>query len=121
MTLQKIIEILNAKVIVNLDDPNNVDIRRVCSSDLISDLLYFCSDLGASSTILITGLVQPQIILTAEMANIKAIVFIRNKMPVEKTIELARKKGIYLLVTNLSKFTTCGKLYMEGLESCPEN
>ncbi len=119
MTLQKIIEILNGRVIVDAGNLN-IDIRRLYASDLISDLLYFCSDSNAAGTILITGLVQPQIILTAEITNIKAIVFIRNKMPQEKTIELAKEKGVTLIVTNLSKFTSCGRLYMEGVESCSE-
>lgn len=117
MTLQKIVEILDAKVIADSCNLNS-EIETVCGSDLMSDVLYYCSNM--ENVLLITGLTQQQVVYTAEMAHLKAILFIRNKIPDAFTIELAIKKKICLLSTHLTKFTCCGRLYVAGLGSCSE-
>lgn len=117
MKLQKITEILDAKVIADSCDLNS-EIGIVCGSDLMSDVLYYCGNM--ENVLLITGLTQPQVVYTAEMAHLKAILFIRNKIPDALTIELARKKKVCLLSTHLTKFTCCGRLYAAGLGTCPE-
>lgn len=115
MELHKIIKLLDAVVIPDTDD-SEVDIQWAYSSDLMSDVLFF----AAADCILITGLTQPQVIRTAEIADIKTVVFVQNKNPDKETVELAKKKKIPLLVTPLSKFAACGKLYTEGLRDCPK-
>ncbi len=114
MTLRKAAEILEAEIVLaagNMD----TEIQTVCSSDLMSDLLHYSVK---SRAILITGLTNTQVIRTAEIADIKAVVFVLDKRPGSETIEMAGQKGIPLLVTKLSRFTACGRLYAEGLRSC---
>jgi predicted transcriptional regulator len=114
MTLKRVIEILEAEIVFNAGDMET-EITSVCSSDLMSDLLHFSSK---PKSLLITGLNNTQVIRTAEIADMKVIAFVLDKRPDKETIEMARQKGIPLIVTRLSRFTSCGRLYVEGLRSC---
>ena len=112
MTLLEIQVILDAHVLARKDDMS-VDIDRAYCADLMSDVLAF----SITSSLLITGLTNAQVIRTAEVADIKAIVFVQNKRPDGETIALADFKKIPLLVTDYSMFDTCGRLYEKGLRS----
>lgn len=114
MTIKRIAEILKAEIVFNAD-PLDFEIESVCSSDLMSDLLHFPT---RNKSLLITGLTNSQVIRTADISDIKAIVFVLNKRPDKDMIALAREKKITLMVSPLSRFTACGKLYSEGLRSC---
>jgi len=114
MTLGKVMEVLEGEVALNTGDMET-EILSVCSSDLMSDLLHFSSK---PKSLLITGLNNTQVVRTAEIADIKAVVFVLDKRPDRETVEMARQKGITLIVTRLSRFTACGRLYAEGLVSC---
>ena len=114
MTLEKVTEILEGEVVLNTGEMET-EILFVCSSDLMSDLLHFSS---RPKSLLITGLNNTQVIRTAEIADIKAVVFVLDKRPDREAVEMARQKGIPLIVTRLSRFTACGRLYAEGLGSC---
>lgn len=115
MKLKRIAEILEATFVSN---PDNLDIniQWACSADLMSDVLYYF----APNSILITGLIKPQVIRTAEIAGIKSIVFVQNKKPDKDTIELAEQKKIPLLITPLCTYTASGKLFQAGLQGCPK-
>ena len=65
---------------------------------------------------LLTGLINPQVIRTAEMVDMKAIVFVRGKEPTEEILELAREAGIAILATKLPMYISCGKLYEAGIK-----
>ncbi len=110
MTLNEIRDILQADVLTN-NCEMNISVDRGCSSDLMSDVLAF----STPGALLITGLINEVAIRTAEIANMKAIVFVRGKKPKEKTITLAEEKNIPLLTTNLPMFEACGRLYEKGL------
>lgn len=114
MTLKQIIEILEARI-VSGPNAGETEILSVCASDLMSDLLHFSV---RPKAILITGLINSQVVRTAEISEIKAVVFVLDKSPEREALELARQKDIPLLVTRLSRFTACGRLYSEGLRSC---
>ncbi len=114
MVFEKVIELLEAEIILDLDGADN-EIQSVCSTDLMSDLLHFSS---LPRSLLITGLANSQVVRTAEIADIKAVVFVLGKRPDRETIEMARQKGVALIVTRLSRFTACGRLYAAGLKSC---
>lgn len=85
-----------------------------CGADLMSDVLAFTH----AGTLLLTGLTNPQVVRTAEMAGIKAIVFVRGKHPPRETLVLAEDKGIPLLATRYTLYEACGRLYSAGLPSC---
>lgn len=112
MTLHEIKGILNAFVLAR-NDAMGVDIDRAYCADLMSDVLAF----SITNSLLITGLTNAQVIRTAEVADIKAILFVQNKRPDVETIALAEGKKIPLLVTDVSMFDACGRLYEKGLRS----
>ncbi len=115
MNLGKVKEILKAEVISG-SDKLQMEIKMGCGCDLMSDVLAFVK----SGSLLLTGLTNPQVIRTAEMADIKAICFVRGKKPDKETVELAKSKSIPLLSTTLPMFEACGRLYKEGLVGCSE-
>lgn len=113
MTLKEISKLLNATVINNSTDME-LDIESACSADMMSTVMYY----HTANSLLITGLAQTSVIRTAEMAGIKAIVFVLDKKPDENLKELARLKNIPLLSTPFCMYTSSGKLYESGLPSC---
>jgi predicted transcriptional regulator len=115
MILEDIRRILDASVIVG-DDLLSKDVVMACGSDLMSDVLSFVK----SEALLLTGLTNPQVVRTAEMADLAAICFVRGKKPGAETIDIAKVKGIPLLTTNLPMFESCGRLHREGLSGCSE-
>jgi len=114
--LQKIIELLEAVVLAN-GHQTDLDVQWACATDLMSEVLYY----SHHNSVLLTGLTKAQVIRTAEIADIKIVVFTRGKEPDIETIRLAKEKGITLLVTPLSLFSASGRLYEEGLQCCPLN
>lgn len=112
MTLDEIRNILDAFMLTK-DGDTDQDIDRSYCADLMSDVLAF----SAPNSLLITGLTNAQVIRTAEVANMKAIVFVQGKRPDENTISLAEEKKIPLFTTSHSMFETCGRLYEKGLRS----
>ncbi|MEW6680133.1 MAG: DRTGG domain-containing protein [bacterium] len=112
MTIEEIRKILEAEVIFSEDEEVKIDM--VCGSDLMSDVLAFVKN----NSLLLTGIINPQVIRTAEMVGIKAICFVRGKMPQDETIELAKEIGIPLLRTSLPMYESCGRLYQAGICGC---
>ncbi|MBR6408482.1 MAG: hypothetical protein IKS19_07900 [Clostridia bacterium] len=110
MKIREIKELLNAHVVCGESIMEN-DVFSACGSDMMSDVLAFVKDQG----VLLTGLVNPQVIRTAEMMDMRCIVFVRNKVPNESMIDLAIDNGIVLLTTPTRMFEACGKLYEAGL------
>lgn len=110
MKLKEVKEILNAECLTN-ETCLDHEVTHAFGSDLMSDVLAFVDE----NTLLLTGLVNPQVIRTAEMMDISHIVFVRGKRPADSTIRLAEANGIALLATGDIMFTACGKLYEKGL------
>ncbi len=115
VTLEDVKRILEAEVIAG-DDLLHRDVKTACGSDLMSDVLAFVK----SDCLLLTGLTNPQVVRTAEMADLGAICFVRGKRPDQQTVKLAESREIPLLTTPLSMFESCGRLYREGVSSCFE-
>jgi hypothetical protein len=68
--------------------------------------------------LLITGLTNPQIIRTAEMADLAAVLLVRGKTPLPETVNLACYAGVPILGTEYTMFEACGRLYARGLPGC---
>ena len=115
MILKDIQRILEAEVLVG-EELLSEDITIACGCDLMSDVLSYFKP-GA---LLMTGLINPQVVRTAEMADLRAICFIRGKKPALETIEMAQAKNIPLMATSLSMFECCGRLHREGLAGYSE-
>jgi predicted transcriptional regulator len=92
----------------------DMEVQMGCGADLMSDVLAFTHE----GTLLMSGLTNPQVVRTAEMAGIKAIIFVRGKIPPAETISLAREKGIPLMASKYTMFETCGRIFQTGLPSC---
>lgn len=110
MVLTEIQKLLKAKVYLeaNLE---SLEIKSACGSDLLSDVLTFTKE----KTLLLTGLIHPQVLRTVEMLDLVGVVFVRGKEPSQEMIELARGKGIPLLSTAYPMYEACGILYKAGL------
>ncbi len=111
MKLKEVQNILGATLVVGCDGWEETEVKSACGSDLMSDVLAFVKD----QALLLTGLVNPQVIRTAEMMDIKVIVFVRGKMPGEEVIALAEKLDMTVFSTELPLYISCGKLYKNGL------
>ncbi len=114
MLLSDIKSVLNAEVLTGEED--NIllqkDIHTACGCDLMSDVLAFVKD----QSLLLTGLINSQVIRTAEMMDIVAICFVRGKTPTGDVIKLAQEKGITILSTSYPLYIASGKLYEKGLK-----
>ncbi len=115
MTLEEVKKLLDAQVIIAPQDPQ-MELKMACGCDLLSDVLAFTKE----ESLLLTGLTNLQVVRTAELANIKALVFVRGKEPDREAIALAMEKNIPVLLTDLPMYEACGRLYRAGLQGCSE-
>ena len=110
MKISQMQELLEARV---LCCEENIDhhVYSACGCDLMSDVLALVKD----QAVLLTGLVNPQVIRTAEMMDMICVVFVRSKVPTQEMIDLARESGIVLMVSDKRLYEACGLLYQSGL------
>ncbi len=111
MTLEEIRDLLKATLLTSTPDLSRT-VHSAFSADMMSDVLAFVK----GDCILITGLCNPQVMRTAEMLDLAAVIFVRGKKPDENMLRLAEDIGICVMVTELTMFITCGKLYGAGLD-----
>ena len=112
MKIEEIAKLIEGEVVVGKRNFNH-DFEQVCAADLMSDVLAFASP----GSLLLTGLRNAQSVVTAHMAEVKAIVYVRGKMPDDPAQKLGEQKGIPLLTTRLSMFEACGRLFDKGLRT----
>ena len=112
MTVKDIRNILKAEVLAG-EEHLDREVHTACGSDMMSDVLAYVKD----QAVLLTGLVNSQVIRTAEMMDMVCIVFVRSKRPTEEMLELARESGIVVMCTKKRMYEACGKLYAGGLKS----
>ena len=93
-------------------EKGDLEILSACGADLMSDVMAFVKE----RVLLLTGLVNPQVIRTAELLDIHAIIFVRGKTPPADVIEMAVDSEIILCGTKHPMFVSCGKLYEAGLK-----
>ena len=86
----------------------------VGGSDLMSDVLAFIEP----DAMLLTGLTDAQSVRTARIADVAAVVYVRGKPPSEDGVALAREGKLPLLLTPLTMYEACGRLYSAGLRGC---
>ena len=110
MTVADVKRILDAEL-VSGEEYLSKEVHTACGSDMMSDVLAFVKD----QSVLLTGLVNLQVVRTADMMDMVCIVFVRGKEPSEAMIELAGERGMVQMKTKERMFTACGKLYESGL------
>jgi len=110
MKLYEIKRILKAVVLVG-EDQLEKTITGGGGADLMEDVLAA----AAEGAVLLTGLTSDQVIRTAKIADVGAVVFVRGKKPAESAVKLARSYNLPILLTDFSLFIASGRLYMDGL------
>ncbi len=110
MKISKMQELLEARVLCG-DEHLGRHVYSACGCDLMSDVLAFAKD----QAVLLTGLVNPQVVRTALMMDMNCIVFVRSKQPTDDIIELAKEHELVVLGTDKSLYSACGILYTNGL------
>ena len=110
MKISTIQELLEAEVVCG-EEYLDHEVHSACGSDMMSDVLAYVKD----QAVLLTGLVNPQVIRTAEMMDMVCIVFVRSKSPSEEMIRLAKESDMVILKTSKRMYEACGRLYVGGL------
>ena len=113
LKLSDVKDILDAEVIVG-EENLDMEVKTAFGADLMSDVLAFAK----SGSLLLTGLTNTQVIRTANVLDIAAIILVRAKQPSSETIALARELKIPILTTKYILFETAGLLYAKGIVGC---
>ncbi|MBR0447835.1 MAG: hypothetical protein IIX28_05165 [Clostridia bacterium] len=110
MKISTIRDLLDATVVTG-EDRLGEHVYSACGSDMMSDVLAYVKD----QAVLLTGLLNTQVVRTAEMMDMHCVVFVRSKQPTPEIVELAQDSGIVLLATDKRLYEACGILYSNGL------
>ena len=110
MKIKTIKELLEADVVCG-EEALGRHVYSACGSDMMSDVLAYVKD----QAVLLTGLVNSQVIRTAEMMDMICIVLVRSKLPTPEMIELAKESDIVIMSTKKRMYEACGILYQNGL------
>ena len=110
MMMNELITLLEARLLCG-SPTNPHDFSSAFAGDMMSVLAY-----GQGQSLLLTGLLNQQVIRTAEMLDMHCIVFVRGKVPSPEVLALAEEKDIAVLSTEYGMFAACGLLYRAGLQ-----
>ena len=113
ITLKQAVEFLDAQV-ASGENLLNREVKMACGSDMMSDVLAYAKN----KAVLLTGLLNIQVVRTADVSDIAAIIFVRDKHPESDVLMAAKRKDIPVLYTKCTMFEACGRLYSLGLRGC---
>ena len=116
MTISEIRTLLDGKIYAG-EELSDMEITEACGSDLMSDVLAYVKE----QALLLTGLQNLQVLRTAEMMDIEAVVFVRGKVPSDDIIDFAKSRNMVIMTTELPMFVSCGILYSNGLHGRRES
>ncbi|MDR1786335.1 MAG: hypothetical protein LBR23_07760 [Spirochaetaceae bacterium] len=114
MTVRQAAELLEARL-VSAEGQWEREITSACGSDMMSDVMAFFHGQG----IMLTGLINPQVVRTANLMDIASICVVRGKKTTPEMRALADEFAIPIMETDFSMFVACGKLYEAGLSGTP--
>ena len=112
MKIKDIQHLLDAKLLCHGDGNLDKEVTSAFGCDLMSDVLAYVRD----QSVLLTGLVNPQVIRTAVMLDMVCVVFVRSKTPTEEILALAKESGIVVMSTAKTLYESCGIIYASGLD-----
>jgi predicted transcriptional regulator len=115
VTLYEIKDLLDAEVLIG-GEQLDMEVKTAFVADLMSDVLAFAT----AGSLLITGLTNPQVLRTADVIDIAAIIMGRAKRPSPETMHLAEMLNIPILTTKYILFEIAGRLYSKGIRGCIE-
>lgn len=110
MIIKEIAELLHAEVLTR-PDLTGEEVYSAFGSDMMSEVLAYVQDQG----VLMTGLVNEQIVRTAAMMSMSCIILVRGKTPTLTMIEMAEDNDLVIMTTELTMYETSGILYTHGL------
>lgn len=121
MNIKDLLPFLDGKLLTTKSNLNR-EVKGAFAADLMSDVLASIQP----EAVLVTGLCNPQVIRTAQMADVAAIILVRGKTPPEETINLANQEEIPFISTPYGMFEVSGRLFKAGIPSLenpvlPEN
>jgi hypothetical protein len=111
MRLAEIVALLGCRDLLVLDEGGGPEVAGCFAADLMSEVLAFC-DHGA---LLVTGLTSVQSVHTADVVDVRAILYVNGKRPEAHVLDLARHRHLPLLSTPLGMYEACGRLHGGGL------
>lgn len=112
MNIRDLLNIIDGTLITQSDNLSR-EIKGGFGADLMSDVLASIQP----EAVLMTGLCNPQVVRTAQMADVSAIVLVRGKVPPAETVRLANEESLPLISTPYGMFEVCGRLHNAGLVS----
>ncbi len=112
MKIEQVVELLNGELLTGISEDSK-EVAGAMGADLMSDVLASILPEAA----LLTGLCNPQVVRTALIADIRAIIFVRGKYPAKETITIANEEEIPLITTSYGMYEACGILHQAGLPS----
>ncbi len=113
MKIAEVARTLGASVLC-CEDRLGGEVTSAFGADMMSDVLAFMNE----ETLLLTGLVNTHVIRTAEMLELRCIVFVRGKPVTQDILDRAVEQNIVLLGTEKTLYVCCGLLYEAGLPGC---
>jgi hypothetical protein len=113
MRIDEVARLLEAEIMSCDMSSLSEEVDSAFAADLLSDVLAY----GRPGFLLLTGLMGGQLIRTAEIAGIGAVIFVRSKRPSSDMIELASRAGMPLMTTRMTMYEACGRLYVAGVAS----
>jgi predicted transcriptional regulator len=112
MNVRELIQLIDGHLLNSSADLER-EVKGGCGADLMSDVLASIQP----EAVLLTGLCNPQVVRTAVMADVAAIILVRGKTPPPETLSLAIEENIALISSPFGMFELCGRLYGAGLKS----
>ncbi|RPH58340.1 MAG: hypothetical protein EHM81_10165 [Chloroflexi bacterium] len=112
MKLDDVVKIVRG-IVLNPEISLNREVKGGCGADLMSDVLASIQP----DALLLTGLTNLQVIRTAQMADVRAIVLVRGKKAQPGMLDLATQENIPVISSPYGMFELCGRLYKAGLPS----
>ena len=110
MKMKEILTLLGGRLLCGAPQDDH-EFTSAFASDMMSDVLAY----GQGQSLLLTGLLNQQVIRTAEMLDTACVVFLRGKEPEASILELAEKCGVCVLTSPLEMYDACGILHQHGV------
>ena len=113
MKIRELVSIVEGEIVYGEEFLDN-EVFTACGSDMMSDVLAFTK----RNTLLCTGLTNMQVVRTADMTELSALVFVRGKVPDADIVAAAAENNLPVLATDYTLFEACGILYGAGIRGC---
>ena len=110
MDLYNVQKLLQAKVLTGSELMHS-QIDSCCGSDMMSDVLAFTK----STSLLCTGLTTMQVVRTADMTELSALVLGCGKVPDADIVAAAAENNMPVLAPDCTLFEACVTLYGAGI------